>query len=284
MLLPLILFIVTYTIFSLGMKISATKQEDDTAFTVATEFIAGVGCLAFTPLFAVVWSTDWRVWVLFAISGVFLYTAVDRLHTTARKHLDITTDNIIGELQTGLMVIVGLTIFREQFRWSNILGAIIIVTSNLFLLLEKPKITGKRKQTKYILLRLLSVICFTTAITIDIDINQNFNPPLYYAMSFFLSAVSLTAIFRISPKRVSKIFTRQNWIMTTIAGLSWGATCVFSIMTYNNADASVVTPLMASTLIINSLFAYIFLQERKNIVKKIISAVGVIIGILLISL
>jgi drug/metabolite transporter (DMT)-like permease len=52
---------------------------------------------------------------------------------------------------------------------------------------------------------------------------------------------------------------------------------------YQLGSVTTVSPLTALTVIINVIVAYIFLNERKDLLKKIIAAIIIIISIILIN-
>ncbi|MCI8482488.1 MAG: hypothetical protein HFJ27_05510 [Clostridia bacterium] len=69
-----------------------------------------------------------------------------------------------------------------------------------------------------------------------------------------------------------------------LTALSWGVMIVVQLRAYQLGNITVVAPLCALTVMLNVIVGYLFLQERDNLLRKIISAILIIISIILIKL
>jgi drug/metabolite transporter (DMT)-like permease len=133
--LNLILFYVFVVLFFQCYKLAVKKVENDGAATVALQAIAGTSILILAPFFALKWSASLGIIVLLVASCIF-YAINDRLQMTARKHLEVSTFSVIGQLSTVFVILYGLTIFREHFTWAKLAGAVLIIGANVLIFLS----------------------------------------------------------------------------------------------------------------------------------------------------
>ena len=69
-----------------------------------------------------------------------------------------------------------------------------------------------------------------------------------------------------------------------LTSVTWGLSIIFQLRAYQLGNVSIVAPLGALTVIINVIVGYIFLNEKDNLLKKLISALLIIFGIILIKI
>ena len=105
-----ILFTVLFVQF---FKLASNTQKSDGAMTILVQLIGGVSILFLVPFFDFTFPTDWKFWLFLGIAIIF-YAINDRLHTTTRKHLDVSTENITRQLSKVLLMISGIIFFQEE--------------------------------------------------------------------------------------------------------------------------------------------------------------------------
>ena len=59
---------------------------------------------------------------------------------------------------------------------------------------------------------------------------------------------------------------------------------ISKLISYQLGNVIVVAPLCSLTVILNVFFGYLILKEKNNLLKKIISGIFIVIGIILIKL
>lgn len=271
-----ILFVVVFTQF---FKVATKKSSNDGALTVIAQLISGLSILVLIPFFSWQFPTDWKIWFFLLLAIVF-YAINDRLHTTTRKNLDISTENITRQLSKVFLIIIGLIIFKEEFVLLKILGGLIIIISNMLLFVKKKSFVFD----KYIVLQMISVLCFTIAIALDVGISNNFNLPVYISLTLVVPALLISLIERISIKKIKQEYIGGDKSAIWITGIAWGLSILFGLRAYILGDVITVSPLTSLSVLLNVLLAYIFLGEKESLLRKIISAIGIIIGVLLITL
>lgn len=272
------MYIVLAVIFTQFFKIVTKTSKSDGTLTVLLQFIAGLCALALSPFFKFTFPTDWKVYALLGVACVF-YAITDRVNTTVRSGIEASTFSIIKQLSTVFMIVAGLLFFKEELVWKKIIGAALIIFSNILIFYQKEK----TKLNKYVLLGILANITFSVALFLDVNISDNFNLAFYVALTLFLPALFIAIAERVKLSDIKREFISGNKKAILITSLSWGSMIVVQLRAYQLGDVTTIAPLCALTVIGNVIVGYLFLNERNNVLRKLIAAVLVIISVLLIK-
>ena len=276
------LFVVLYIILAVAFtqfyKIVLKTSKIDGTITVLLQFIAGLSALIFVPFFKLTFPTDWKVYLLLGIACIF-YAISDRINTTVRSGLEASTFSIIKQLSTVFMILSGLLFFKEQFVLKKIIGAGLIIFSNILIFYKR----GKQKLDKYVFLGILSNIAFSIALFLDVNISDNFNLPFYVALTVIVPALFIAIAERIKPSKIKQAFINGNKKAIMITSLCWGTMIIVQLRAYQLGDVTTVAPLCALTVIGNVIVGYIFLKERDNLLKKLLAAVLLLVSVFLIK-
>lgn len=277
-----ILFVFMYIVLAVAFtqfyKIVTKTSKSDGTLTVLLQFLAGISALLLCPFFNFSFPTDWKVYLLLGIACIF-YAISDRMNTTVRSGIEASTFSIIKQLSTVFMILAGLLFFKEQFVWKKIIGAGLIIFSNILIFYKKES----QKLDKYVLLGILSNIAFSIALFLDVNISDNFNLAFYVALTLFVPALFITIAERIKFSNIIKEFQNGNKKAILITSLCWGTMIVVQLRAYQLGDITSVAPLCALTVIGNVIVGYLFLKERNNLLKKIIAAILIVISVFLIK-
>lgn len=156
----------------------------------------------------------------------------------------------------------------------------LIIFSNVLIFYKK----GKFEFNKYILLGIGSNIAFTVALFLDVNISDNLNLPFYVALILIIPALLIMIFERIRPSEIKNELVNGNKKAIFITALSWGVMIVVQLRAYQLGDVTVIAPLCELKVILNVIVGYLFLNEKDNLLRKIISAILIIISIILIKL
>lgn len=271
-------YIILAVTFNQFYKIVLNTSKSDGTLTVLLQFIAGFSVLLLSPFFPFTFPTDWKVYLLLGIACIF-YALSDRLNTTVRSGIEASTFSIIQQLATVFMVLAGLLFFKEPFVWKKMIGAGLIVFSNILIFYKK----GNQRLDKYVLFGVLSNILYSVALFLDVNILDRFNLAFYVSLTLLAPALFITIAERVKLSNIKKEFKNGNKKAILITGLCWGTMLVAQLRAYQLGEATSVAPLCALTVIGNVLVGYLFLKERNNLFKKLIAAVLIIISVLLIK-
>lgn len=272
------MYIVLAVAFTQFYKIVTKTSKSDGTLTVLLQFLAGISALLLCPFFKFSFPTDWKVYLFLGIACIF-YAISDRMNTTVRSGIEASTFSIIKQLSTVFMILAGLLFFKEPFVWKKIIGAGLIIFSNILIFYKK----GNQKLDKYVVLGIISNIAFSVALFLDVNISDNFNLAFYVALTLLIPALFITIAERIKLSNIKKEFQNGNKKAILITSLCWGTMIVVQLKAYQLGDVTSVAPLCALTVIGNVIVGYLFLKERNSLFKKLIAALLIIISVFLIK-
>ena len=220
-----------------------------------------------------------RPYFFFGLSIIF-YTITDRLNTTVRSGIEASTFNIIQQLSTVFMIFAGLLFLKEEFILSKFIGAILIIFSNTLIFYKKET----QKIDKYVCLGIISNIFYAIALFLDVNISNEFNLPFYVFVTLGVPSILIFIFERIKISELKKEILDGNKKAIFITAISWSFSIIAQLRAYQLGDVSIVAPLCALTVILNVILGYFTLKERDNIIKKIVAALLIILGIVLIKI
>ena len=274
-----ILYLILAVIFDQSYRIVAKSLTKSGPLTVILELIGAGSILLLSPFFKITFPTDIRVYILLGLSIIF-YTIVDRLNTIVRSGMEASTFSVIRQLSTAFMIFAGFIFFKEPFIISKFVGAILIILSNILVFYKK----GTAKIDKYVVLGILANLFFTIALFLDVNISNNFNLAFYVAITLGIPSIFIFIFEKIKISDLKTEFRNGNKKMMIITAISWSTSIMATLKAYELGPASVVAPLCALAVILNVLFGYIFLKERKDVKKKVLASLFIILGVLLIQI
>lgn len=277
-LLYVLFYLVLATMFTQFYKIATKTLKKAGALTILLQMIAGLTVLILCPLFEFKFPTDVKIYIMLGLSIIF-YAISDRINTTVRSGIEASTFSMLKQLSTTFMIFAGLIFFKEEFILTKFIGAMLIIFSNVLIFYRK----GKFEFNKYILLGVLANITFTIALFLDVNISEGFNLPIYVALTLIIPALLIMIFERIKPSEIKNELVNGNKKSIFITALSWGIMIVSQLRAYQLGNVTIVAPLCALTVILNVIVGYLFLNEKDNLLRKIISAIIIIISIILIK-
>lgn len=272
-------YLVFATVFTQFFKIATKTLKKAGALTILLQMTAGVVALLLCPLFEFKFPTDISVYIMLAISIVF-YAITDRVNTTVRSGIEASTFSMLKQLSTTFMIFAGLVFFKEEFVLTKFIGAMLIIFSNVLIFYKK----GKFEFNKYLLLGVFANISFTIALFLDVNISDNFNLPFYVALTLIIPALLIMIFEKIKPSEIKDEFIAGDKKAILITAISWAIMIIANLRAYQLGNVTVIAPLCALTVMTNVIVGYIFLNEKDNLIRKIIAAILIIISILLIKI
>ena len=273
-----ILYLILVVIYDQFYKISTKKLTKPGALTVLLQIIGALAVLLVSPLFEIKFPTDIKVYVFLGLALIF-YSISDRLNTTVRAGIEASTFSIIRQLSTVFMIFAGLIFLKEPFIVNKLIGAFLIIASNILIFYKK----GEGKPNKNIILGIIANICYTIALFLDVNISNNFNLPFYITISLGIPAILISIIEKIKISDIKNEFINGNRKAICVTGITWSLSILVQLRAYQLGEVSVVAALCALSVILNVIFGYFFQNEKENLTKKIIAALLIILGIILIK-
>ena len=275
----LLLYLFLYIVFTQSYKIATKNSKNDGALTILLQFLGGVIVLLFVPLFKLQFPSNYMTWIFLGIACVF-YAITDRVNTTARRGLDVFTYSILGQLSTVFLIIWGIVFFKEEIIIKKIIGALLILIGNVTVLYKK----GKFEFNKYIVYSLIGNLAMSIAVSVDVGISDEFNMPIYAALTLIVPSLMIFLADKVKFNDVIKEFKDGNKKAILLVGGSWGITIVTMLRAYQFGSVTTIAPIASITTILNVFVAYFMLKEKDSLIKKILAALIVILGIVLIKI
>lgn len=277
-----LLYVGLYVVFAIGYnqfyKVVLKTTKGDGALTALIQIVGGLTALFFSIFFEYKFPTAWKIYLLLGIACVF-YALSDRINTSVRSGIEASTFSIIKQLSTVFMIVAGLLFFKEKLVLKKIIGAILIIFSNILIFYQK----GNQKLDKYVFLGICSSIISSIALFLDVNNSNNFNFAFYAAITLLMPALIIICGERIKISNIKGKINKKNWKSIILTGVFCGLTLVSQLRAYQLGEATSVAPLCALTVIGNVIVGYIFLGERNNLLKKIIAAGLIILSVILIK-
>lgn len=270
-----LLAVVSYTQF---FKAATKKSKKDGALTVTLEVITSIIMLAFIPFFEIKWATDVKVYLFTALAVIF-YCMKDRMTTTVRRHLDTSTVNILDQIVNVFMILWGILFFKEEVIFKKIIGAILIILSNVMIFYKK----GNFKLDRYVLLSILSNLALSIALALNVDNSEKFNVAIYQVVTLMVPAILIIIFEKIEWNDIKNEVKEGNKTAILMTGISWAVMIISQLRAYQTGDITTVAPLSAVSVILNVIAGYFISKEKENIVKKIIAGVIIVFSIFLIK-
>lgn len=273
-----IIYLISACLFARTFKSSNREMKDANCLTVLLELFTAFFAIFLIPLFEIKFPTDIKIYLTLLVTTI-IYAVTDRLNIEARYGLKPSTFSMLKQLSTVFMIIFGLVFLNEGLVPIKIIGATLIIISNLLISYDK----GKFEINKYFIMCFISNFLFAVAMLINVNISDYFNLAIYTIMTVSIPAIFISIFNRLSFKKLKdefKLYKKKEFIL---AGLTWCLMLVSSVRAYQLKSVTIVAPLFALTSIINAIVELIVDKDRKKFLIKIIAGILILIGVILIK-
>lgn len=274
-----ICYLVFALIFSQGFKKVNRTMKNASALTVLLELFTGLFAIVMSIFFKYTFPSDIKVYItLFVVT--IIYAVTDRLNIEARYGLSPSNFSMLKQLSTVFLVIFGLVFLKEQLVFKKILGAIIIVVSNVMLAVNKD---GKFEFNKYFIFCLISNFLFAVAMFINVNISSMFNIGIYTLITVFIPSIIIKLFSRLSFKDLEEEFNLYNKPLFILVSFAWCMMLISSVKAYEYGSISVVAPLLTLTALTNTIYEFIVDKDKKRFYYKLVVSILILIGVILIK-
>ena len=121
-------------------------------------------------------------------------------------------------------------------------------------------------------------------LSVDVGISDKFNMPIYVALTLIVPSLLIFLFDRIKIKDIKNEFKDGNKKSIFLVGCSWGVMIITMLRAYQFGSVTTIAPIASITTILNVFVAYFLLKEKNSLLKKVLAALIVIIGIILIKI
>lgn len=275
-----IVYLVFAVIFSQTFKKANRNMKDAGALTILLEIFTAFFAILFIPLFDFSISNNINTYITLGIVMI-IYAVTDRLNIEARYGLEPSTFSMLKQLSTVFLVIFGLVFLNEEIVINKIIGAVLIVGSNILLALNKD---GKLSFNKYFIMSFISNFLFAIAMLINVNISSEFNLAIYTIFTVSVPALLIFMFGRYNFKKLKDEFRLYDKKKFLFASFSWALMLISSVRAYQLGSVSVVAPLLTLTAILNVIYEFFINKDRKELISKLILGILIVIGVLLIKI
>ncbi len=250
---------------------------------VCTFLFQGFAALFLLPLFITRFTQPYlpHMWWLVVISGM-LWAFASLAMFKAYSYLEASTGSIISRSKIILILFLSIIFLKESLNALKILGTLLIFLGLVILYFKKGGRVFSLKD-KGVQFMMLSILLFSFALLIDKTLVKFFDPG---ALAFLLYAIPTFVLFFIVVGKKSSFTEITIKNISTIALTSLlSASFYFTVLSaFRFAEANVVIPLTELSSLVTVFGGILFLKERSHIKKKILAAIIVVIGAILIGL
>lgn len=269
----LFFYVVLVVGFNQLYKFAVRTLKNDGAGTVIMQILAGLLALLLAPFFPLQFPTDWKIYLFLTIACVF-YAVNDRLQTTIRKNMEVSTYTVLNRLSSVFLMMIGVSVFHESVSLLKIVGSVFILGSSFLLSYQ----AGKFKLDRYLILAIISNVAMAIALSIDIDISTHFNLPIYIMLTLIIPALIISVFDHISLASIKLEIKNGSKGFFFLTSFSWALFIFFMIRSYQFSTFTLITPLASTTVLISVIIATVFFGEKQNLSKKIIAALLTMVG------
>ena len=256
------------------------KDHEPYAFAWLSNVVATLIFLPFV-LFEFSLPTGLTAWTLL-ITGSLLWTIISMSHAVARKATEISLNDPLGQTKLVWGLIFGIILLGEAITSGRILGTFIIFIGVSLLMWHPERKFGKLSDPG-VQWTLATAFLSAIAALVDKSALQWFSPIVYAFLVFFFPSLLLSLFL---PKQIVHVkhLLRRRWFVVISAVILMTCAYYFILRTFALMDFTLAFPLLQLSTLVIVLGGMIFLKEREHFWQRIIAAILVIVGSIVIGL
>ena len=263
----LIFYLVFMAVFCHHYKKAVKNTKNETASTILLQLIGAVSVLFLIPFSPIKIPGSIGPYLLLLLASIF-YAINNKLQTTARKNLEISTFSVINQLSFIFLTLLGFILLKEAVTWQKLTAISLILLGNSILLVKGKKLVVNG----HIGTAAASALAAAIGVFISVGVSKDFNLPIYIALTFIIPALVLAAARKVKVNEVLRQLEGAEKTNYLIAATAWGLTIFFSLSALRSGPVSVVAPLQAANVLVNVVSSYFFMNEKTAVGKKIAAA------------
>lgn len=268
------------TFSNIYRRISMDRDNLDPVVTsIVFQFLGAfmIGSVAFIHGFKMPPIAEYPV--NFLLNG-FLWGIATLLLFKTYQYLEASEATILVTLEAIVAIIASILFLNEQFNLLKVIGTILIISAVIFISYNKKKV----KINKGVFYAMGYSVFAGLGITNDAFLTHKSDPLSFLTIAFLLPGIFIlvTQFGRIKLENLKFNKTQVKSIILLTFFYAFAAAAWF-LSIASGGQASQITPINQSSIILTIILATIFLKERKNISKKIICAIIVGIGVILLA-
>ncbi|MBL8121771.1 DMT family transporter [Candidatus Saccharibacteria bacterium] len=254
------------------------EKTEPLSFVVASQLITGILLTPFVLIHGLV-VPDLGKYGLLILATFALYSLGHYLYAHTLKRVEASVFSTLLNTSTIWVVTMGYLVLHEALHFSDILGALIILSSVLMLVEHKNR---KVHLEKSIVMGLLVGIVFGIALSMWVYIGKHSDLLSWTWLSFFGTPV----IFSLMQPKLLQKATRQFMSSELlpkmlVLAVVWAVDNLASLAAYQHGNVTIIAPLLQTSAILSVIVAVAFLGERSRLKWKVAASVACFVGVLI---
>jgi len=255
------------------------KGHDWLSYSVVTNLLTA---LLFIPLMINNFTlpTSQSAYYILLLS-ILLWTIIVAVSFKSYQHIEVSLRGPLDKIKIPTLLILSYIFLSEPMTRSKVLGTILIFFSAALITFKKNKILDGFSD-RGVQLTLLSALLLAIVNIVDKVAMSYWSPAMFGFLLYLFPGMIIGILIPKRKNELSKLLRLRLWPVIVVTVLSF-VFYYFRLKAYAIGEVSNVYPILNSGALISMFGGVILLKERKDIMKKIISAVIMFIGILLVA-
>lgn len=210
----------------------------------------------------------------------FLYGAGNVFVFNALKLTEASQFTILFASRSLWTIFAAILFLGESFSLKQVIGTILIISSIVIVSWRKQQF----KLSKGELYAILAALAFGLAFANDAFIIRNFDVSSYLVLAFIIPALGVWAVYPKSISKMKPLFEKKTLPKLIVLAVFYTISAIVIFLAYQvGRNAAQIAPLNQTTIIITVIFAVIFLNEKTDILRKLVGAAVSLIGVILLK-
>ena len=212
------------------------------------------------------------VWVAYMFSSGFNYFAI--------KRLEVSTNILFAQIALVISFIGAVIFFKDQVTILRILGAVLVIIATSLIFIQKNSFAKINKDG--LVYRVIASTAFAASTLLDKNNINNFSIGIYTSMAYIAPGV---ISFFVSRASIKEYFAEvgANWIYIVGVAVSSVIAYYCTLKAFGYIDASLTFTIVNFSTVITVFIGVIFFKERKDLLRKFIALIIVMIAAVLLN-
>jgi transporter family protein len=251
---------------------------DPIAFAIYFQLLAGLVALPFA-IFAVHTPQFNLVIIGMLIANSMLYAFVNILGFLALKAIELSQSAILSSVSSLWILIGGVLFFNETINFKKVLGILLIILGIIVVFFHKKRMQPFSLPHIFIL---LSTIFIAIGGLLDKYLIDYFEISSYQFITYFLQAIFTALLVPQVIKDIQPLikFNMHNLMIIVAACIINLGVFSYFFALKQGGEISNISPILQTSTIITIILSSLLLKERDNLLKKILAAAIIFIGLI----
>ncbi len=256
------------------------KETNPYAYALITQIISGIIFIPFVLLSKFSFPNSPKAWIILLVAGI-LWALVALTIFISYKDTEVSIRDPLSQTRLIWALVLGILFLKESVTSLRVIGTIVIFFG-ISLLLWHPERKFGRLSDPGIRWTFIAAILSALVAIADKFALRYFDVAIYGLLVYIIPSIVLLFFIKKRTQHVTNLFKKRGFYV--ILGITFSAlTYYFTLRTFAVADVTLVYPLLQLGILLTVISGIIFLKEREHLWQKIISAILVLIGTIIIG-